>query len=300
MLCPLLSHYHKPHGSFKLLSVSDMRPGFTKGSLHQLLQNKMKNHSLRGRVGIALVDLTGGKMDFAGWQETKSFNAASTNKILPVYALFQLRSDLRYLAQSKNFPSLEALELDAVMMWTKRSAAMRGRYSFEMKDVPNLKWLFQTSPIKPIQFTAQAKAALNNFANNKVISDTLIKKIGYTYMASVAVQAGLAYECHLNGGGMWLQTDYHPNKAGRWRIKPKRRGDPPPFAPRWVNLTALSATTFFTLLARNKLVDSTSSVEIKGVISRGGCFINVPGGLFTLGKCGWAGSEAVLKKLFPL
>ena len=73
----------------------------------------------------------------------------------------------------------------------------------------------------------------------------------------MALQSGL---CDEKQGGLWLNAAY-AKTAITWRSSPF------PTLPR-PSATALSAATFFTLLAQGRLVDQASSNEIAKVLKR--------------------------------
>ena len=342
----LATHYHRRKGAWKKLELIDMVPGFLppgmltipgipksipKGvlrsilagilkpirernnpsKLHLELQKLMKTKlkAYRQICGIALVDLTGKKInkpEFAGWHFMQPFYGASTIKILPVYVLFQLRSDLRYLAATKRITSITALKTEAAKLWATPPFAayiMQGRLTYKTKGsrsgtkryLPDIDWLFEFDSSHVLQFKTQATTLLSGFSDKAKISK-LIEKIGCPYIASVTVQAGISIEGYNKksswkkhfGGGAWIQTDYLDHQLGRWY--PKR-------GPFWISATAYSMATFFTLLAQEKLVDSTSSKDLKRFYNAktgAGCADPWPNSLnhFDIwAKCGQSGTK---------
>jgi len=83
----------------------------------------------------------------------------------------------------------------------------------------------------------------------------LIVPLGFEYIGSVALQSGLFDE---KQGGLWLNAAYG-KPALTWTSSPF------PTLPRH-SATALSAATFFTLLAQGRLVDQASSNKIAKVL----------------------------------
>ena len=83
---------------------------------HFLAKEKLGKQSPCDRVRVALVNLTGPRWfdpDLALWGGTYPMEAASVSKLLVVYALFQLRFDLRALAElTKDRAKLRAAALD--------------------------------------------------------------------------------------------------------------------------------------------------------------------------------------------
>jgi V8-like Glu-specific endopeptidase len=87
------------------------------------------------------------------------------------------------------------------------------------------------------------------------ITSTLVREIGYPYIASTLLQSGL-YD-PARGGGMWLGHSYW---GSSWRGA--LSGGPPQSA------TAGGAAAFMALLAQNRLVDPHSSAEMRALIQK--------------------------------
>jgi hypothetical protein len=274
------------------MTVSDLNPGFIDANdnlvtdtsstglqtcLQKLITTQFQNYlsnkanaapSAGDRLRVALVDLTGDKMtrpDFAGWGSTASIYGASAPKILAVYAAYQLRMDLRHLAQIQSISTGPALEQAALQRWNLKSNA------------PNLVWLFdirhRSGTPNALDFTAAARTALDGIMHNEHAASVIVA-VGFPYIASVAWQSGLF---HPTRGGLWLTGSYG---KGQWNSNPVR-------GVQSANITALSAATYFTLLAQGRLVDGAASTAIKTVL-RGGCLTSTfPPGLGAVAsKCG--------------
>ena len=300
----LLDHFQSPKqpdpttpgrfvtGPVAKLDVKDMNPGFvdandqlitdTSGAglqacLHKLITTQFRNYlsnpqntapSAGDRLRVALVDLTGAKIaqpEFAGWGSTVSMYGASVPKILALYGAHQLRMDLRQLAASQSISAGKTLEQAALRAWTLKS------------HLPNLAWLFDirhwSGDPSALDFTPAARTVFEGIMHNAEAGE-LITKVGFPYIASVAWQSGLY---HPTRRGLWLTSSYG---KGQWGSNPMKNVYS-------ANATALSAATYFTLLAQGRLVDDRSSREITSTLA-GGCFT----GLFpeSLGlvasKCG--------------
>lgn len=87
------------------------------------------------------------------------------------------------------------------------------------------------------------------------ITSTLVRDIGYPYIASTLLQSGL-YD-PARGGGIWLGHSYWGTS---WRGA--LSGGPPQSA------TAGGAAAFMTLLAQDRLVDPHSSAEMRALIQK--------------------------------
>jgi V8-like Glu-specific endopeptidase len=278
----LLDHMHVPKtpdpahaGTFKIgsltgLKTADLNPGFIDASdnlitdvnnagLQRCLELSItsdfqglltaRNQTKPGpgdRVRVALVDLTGNKLtkpDFAGWGSTAAIYGASVPKILAVYAAFQLRSDLRELAGRKSPKDGADLERQAIAEWNTKGLT---------KLLPNLVWLFDIrhwTPGGALDFTGNARSSIGDILHDCPAAD-LIVNTGFPYIGSVTWQSGLY---HAKRSGLWLRASYCGKAT--WAS--------PVATPNSTNATALSAATYFTLLAQGRLVDDASSGEIR-------------------------------------
>lgn len=228
---------------------------------------RKKSASGNDRLRVGLVDLSGPKLtrpDLAGWGSTVAMYGASVPKILALYAAYQLRRDLRNLA----IGSGKTLESTAIRKW--RGKGLRSGF-------PNLVWLFDirnwSGNPQTLDFTAAARKVFQNIMHNADAGE-LITKVGFPYIASVTWQSGLY---HPKRGGLWLTSAYG---KGKW-------GSNPIASVNSANVTALSAATYFTLLAQGRLVDDASSNEIKAWLAHG-CFTGLfPADLgLVASKCG--------------
>ncbi len=305
----LLDHIHtpaQPHpttpGSFVAgapakLEVKNMNPGFIDASdqlmtdtsanglqtcLHKLITTKFQNFlsnksntasSSGDRLRVALVDLTGNKItqpDFAGWGSTLAMYGASVPKILAVYAVHQLRRDLRELAASQGISDGKKLKQTVLQSWKLR------QWNPDLNGLFDLhKWT--GSPVA-LDFNAATQKLFDGIMHNAE-AGTLIAKVGFPYIASVTWQSGLY---HPASGGLWLTSSYG---YGSW-------GANPVAGVQSANLTALSAATYFTLLAQGRLTDSAASSAMIRVL-RGGCITkHFPSGLGVVAsKCGVYGGH---------
>ena len=299
----LLDHLHFPKqadaskpgqfvtGSIAKLAVSDMNPGFKDANdnlitdtsstglqtcLHKLITTQFQNYlsnksstapSAGDRLRVALVDLSGTKIaqpDFAGWGSTVSMYGASSPKILSLYAAHQLRMDLRNMATSQSISDGRILENAALQTWKLRGA-------------PNLEWLFNirklTENPDTLKFSPQAREAFQGIMHNEQAGE-LITKVGFPFIGSATWQSGLF---HPRRRGLWLTSSYG---KGQWGNNPIR-------GVHGANITALSAATYFTLLAQGRLVNDASSTGMKHWL-RGGCLTGLfPENLgLVAAKCG--------------
>ena len=286
----LLDHMHVPKtrdssGAFKtgaiaIMTPSAMNPGFVDdhdevitdrgaSGLQTCLEKAITDRFSRllarstatkpsggDRVHVAVADLTGAKLarpDFAGWGSTVAIYGASAPKILAVYAAFQLRTDLRKMAEDQAIPTGKELAEFAVKRWREKKVS---------RGLPDLKWLFDiqhwSAQPNDLKFTADVEAALAGINENDDASK-LIRGVGFPYIASVAWQSGLRHGAR---GGLWLSNAYDGGDG--WADNPSMK------APAAIhNITALSAVTYFTLLAQGRLVDDFVSAEITNILFKG-------------------------------
>lgn len=274
------------------LTVGDMNPGFfdfsdnlmvdTSSSglqtcLHKLITSQFKNYlssssattpSKNDRIRIALADLTGDKFtqpEFAGWGSSMAMYGASVPKILGVYAAHQVRMDLRQLANSQALTNGKDLKKAALANWNLKSDAPDLEQLFDI-----LKW---SGNPDTIDFTQSLRDAFAIIKENRGAAK-VISSVGFPYIGSLAWQSGLFHPIR---GGLWLTTSYG---KGDWSSNPVKGVSS-------ANLTALSAATYFTLLAQGRLVDDAGSTDIKNVL-RHGCTTSLfpPGLGVKAAKCG--------------
>ena len=206
----------------------------------------------RDLVHVAVVDLTKAKLskpDLAAWGAPVDMYGASVPKILALYAAFQLRADLRNLIARTSPADGKHLESSAIAEWKAKGIT---------KQLPDLVWLFDVrkwAAAATLDFTPEARSAFANISHN-CPAGTLIDKVSLPYIGSVTWQAGLLRP---TASGLWLKASYC-DKAG-W--------DSPMNTPFTHNATALSAATYFTLLAQGRLVDDSSSADIRNALKRG-------------------------------
>ncbi|HWS62717.1 MAG TPA: trypsin-like peptidase domain-containing protein, partial [Steroidobacteraceae bacterium] len=284
----LLDHVHIPKapdpahpGAFitgvpTKLTVADLNPLFFAGSgtvildstptglqhcmdrlissgFNELLGSKGQTGPGAGdHVHVALVDLTKGKLtapEFAAWGAPVDMYGASVPKILALYAACQLRADLRNMIALKAPADGKQLESLAVAEWKAKGLTV---------PLPDLEWLFDIrnwAAVTTLDFAAGARAAFAHISDN-CSAGTLIAKVSLPYIGSLAWQSGLLRP---TSSGLWLKSAY----CG------KASWNSPVNTPFTHNATALSAATYFTLLAQGRLVDDASSTDIRNALKHG-------------------------------
>jgi hypothetical protein len=218
------------------------------------------------KIQLALVDLTGDKIfspEFAGWGSTVPRDGGSVSKLLSLYALYQLRFDLRHLATTGSITAWPDLKKAAAENWKKGKVAA----------APDFATIFdEASDVKDPQFKEWLQPDHFN-VNDDCTATKLIHALSFPYIGSVAVHSGLRHD---KRGGFWISGSYddpnppkppaHPHCVARaWPDSPIPPADRSPRI-----ITALSVATFYTLLAQHRLVNSADSQAIFKQLSIGG------------------------------
>jgi hypothetical protein len=322
---PLLSHSHVrrtcPSTSWQsdtavsVMSPSTMNPGFVKrddtlafdSSLDAKLSSLLLDtpayatmlapESLRTRtpspgdkIRVALVDLTGYKIckpGLAAWGSTTPIAGASTAKVSIVYAAWQLLMDLNEMARVNNIATAAGLRSQANDAWSG------------LLCKPDLDWLItfdESGSVVVAKRSARMEKHLKEMVDARFSgvgtarASELILRIGFEYIASVLWQSGLR---HPTRQGLWIGRIYKDTS-------PTAKTDPAchtgcalttwknnPCGATGISITALSAATFFTLLAQRRLVNESSSTEIEALLSRACNFIpTITGVTNRARKCG--------------
>jgi hypothetical protein len=232
--------------------------------------------------------------------------AASTGKIGIIYTAYQMLSDLRETA-----------------FIYARTIRTTGNLSDKMKKdawkslvcQPDLSWLFTfDDSVNPVR--VEMSKSLDDYLKNMVggpsrsstqLAFELILRIGFEYLASVLWQSGLR---HPRRRGLWFHNTYEAdtidnrlvnlscNKKDNYYDSGRQinyvRWTRDPLGGVGIDLNALSAATFFTLLAQRRLVNPQLSQQMEALLSTG-CWLSgasVPTGARRLAvKCGAASNN---------
>ncbi len=242
------------------------------------------------KIRVALVDLTGDKIckpGYAGWGSTTPIAGGSTVKIAIVYAAHQPLFDLNELARARSIGTAADLKTKAIDTWSGLTCK------------PDINWLVETdesaTPVK-------AKASANLRKHLKEMVDAtfsgvstsraseLILRLGFEYIASVLWQSGLR---HPTREGLWFGNTFKDVSITAKSNPACHTGTNPilwaknPLGTTGIALTALSAATFFTLLAQRRLVNESASLEMEGLLRTGCRFIpSISGVTIRATKCG--------------
>lgn len=248
----------------------------------QTLQTRLDNlmnttyPKLKNKVKIALVDMSGRTKStcpsFAGLNENDNFGGASTPKIAPLYALFQLKYELEnLLLLTPSILTIVDLEKEMLRKW----ATLKG-----LGIKPKISKLYVLNG-RVLSFKPDIQAILNNFSHTNPGLSKIISLIGYAYIGSLMVKSGLFQPKSGKkryGEGIWLTSSYG-KYIGVWGSSPFGG-----LGGGGQNITAKSVATFFTLLAQNKLVYSREMKNILG--GNGGCMVSQWVTNVVAAKCG--------------
>jgi hypothetical protein len=307
------------------MSPATMNPGFLKADdtiefdtaldakLVQLILDTPKYKSMvsaesRGtrtahredRLRVALVDITGDKIckpGYAGWGSTFSMPGGSTPKVLILFAAHQLIFDLNEMARTGSITTRADLTSKAATAWSGLTCK------------PDLNWLVDLDDSGP-RVTASASTKLKTHLKEMVTrsfsgvsvsrASELMLRLGFEYIASVTFQSGLR---HPTRAGLWLGNTYLDATVTAKTDARCHRGSNPivwsanPLGATGITLTALSAATFFTMLAQRRLVNASASSAMETLLETGCGFVSLPGITRRATKCGLTSSlryDAVL------
>jgi hypothetical protein len=261
------------------MNPQNMNPGFIadndqilvkknlQEALSQLIKTKYKKYirsntpSNNDNFSISLIDLSGDKVlnpEYAGWGSVVPKYAASTAKIIPIYGIFQLKFDLETLLNKENVTTLSDAKKQIISLYKKYRLInykpdWHNIFDYNISSTGKTTLSFKNSLAKIIEDTIH---------NNNTAASKLIHAVSYPYLASILLQSGIT---HTSRGGLWIVRDYGGvNKS--WENRPstkfKLAGSH--------NATALSASTYFTLLSQGRLVSDIYSKQIKEIL-RNGC-----------------------------
>ncbi len=278
-----------------------MNPGFIDAStdsvnkntsLQAALENLLdtKYRRIKSKIAVALVDLTGPAKnfapEFAGWHETEQLFGASVPKIAPLYAVFQLHQDLQTLANRARISAKSDLLEEAAKRWERE-----GLKRTLQPKIAKLFTFLESFP-KPIELRVGPNltdllCCAFHFSCNRSAT-ILLDLVGFPYLSSALWQSGLF---HKKRGGLWLQSGYglklesdcasKCDSIGTTRCNHVLAGykptSPPIFLPikrfgfrqfSSQNVSALSAATYLTLLAQQRLAGNNASVAMQSFLAK--------------------------------
>lgn len=284
-------------------SIDTVTPAkWLQGALNQLITTKYA--ATKDHMSAALVDLTGPRLfapEFAGWRETVQTVGGSVPKLLPLYALFQLQQDLQLLANSRHIADKKVLVSEMRKQWA--------RDKLGVSQQPKIEDLMLLVEKRPASVEVRVAPALSEVLCCTFVSPCdrpatiLIDKLGFSYLSSIAWQSGLF---HKKRGGLWLDWNYGAKPDCEKKCKDEGDHLPcnnlfPTFKPtsspvilsarlgipkvNHINVTALSAATYFTLMAQERLGGVAASKPISDVLKEACTLFKAPRKGTTDGDC---------------
>jgi hypothetical protein len=241
--------------------------------------------------GFAVVDLTKPASylaPYAGWGDTDHFLIASMAKLLPFYAAFQMRSELRNFYYNLELINTAAIDIGTLAVHAReRYATMRAsagnhpnienmfciesdKVEFKRQTVtdPDLNNLYyeNLSQLNTLAFRERLRL-MAGWSDNKATS-LVMKDIGYEYLWALTQRGGLCRPRWNKltpmdpaaggpGGGLFLSTGYDGLLAD-WRNPPSEIPTIPPTQAG----NARSIATLMTLLARKQLLGGSDHTEM--------------------------------------
>jgi len=287
------------------LALSKLVFDFLKAKYPALLtaQSKASGRPSPGdQVRIGLADLKGiDKLcapKIAGFGLTNPMIGGSTTKILIYYAAHQLLFDLKELVRVHKIPTLPALrqrlksvwkgikcEPDLSWLFNFTNSPPGGLLGIEMNRSPDIN-ARQCARIPPPPSPSARPAHLAGYLNDIVKqcdstrkASELIMRIGFEYIASLATQSGLF---HPQRSGLWFGTTYcsdilsapvekncHTKTRSFCGAEFRVLWNDDPLGSGAILATALSVSTYYTLLAQRRLVSPAHSANIEGYLKHG-------------------------------
>jgi hypothetical protein len=275
---------------------------FLKAKFPALLtaQSKASGRASPGdQVRIGLADLKGiDKLcapKIAGFGLTNQMIGGSTSKILIYYAAHQLLFDLKELVRVHRIPTLPELrqrlktvwkgmkcEPDLSWLFTFRNSPPGGLLGIEMNrfvDIDARACARAPAPPRPSERPAHLVGYLNDIVkqcDSTRKASELIMRIGFEYIASLAAQSGL---WHPQRSGLWFGSTYcsdilsapvdrncHSKTNSFCGAESRVLWKDDASGTGAILATALSVTTYYTLLAQRRLVSPAHSSNIEGYL----------------------------------
>lgn len=269
---PDLTPFHFPH----VLPAGAAEAGLTPDST---LSAKVRDaisripERLRGKVALAVADLTGSKAAprYAGFNDQANFDSASVGKICGLLAAYQFETDVnRFLDEHATLQSAPELA----------SALERHFSSLNLaRPYPRSDAILHFHPgARPrVSLVDGFKARLEHISDGNENGSAPVALLNYPYLASVLLAYGLFDTTRQRG--FWIRSTwlrFPPATPGPFDLAPWTDSPLKPSTSH--SVSALAATRYFTLAAQGKLVNRATSQRIlenlAPVASAGGCLLD--------------------------
>lgn len=250
----LLKHYPSE-------SALNLNPGYYKNqklapqpALQQCLLTELTKAGVSkkwpNKVGLALVDLTGDKLndpEIATYHANTTMYGASQAKTAALLGAHQLLYDLKHVAAGlakKGQTSLAALVAQVTKDYGLGKDLKHLQQMFDLKESPNG---------VAIAFKASFKDALDQMIriSNNAKATQVIKQVGFNYIHSVLWQTGIYDQAQ--GGGLWVGRTFAGGSL--WHRDP--------VAHQSHATNAITMAKYMTLVAQRRLVSPELSASIE-------------------------------------
>ena len=203
----IFRHWRSPGGGPVIVAAADLDPGFTDNAQTKSCLDAWRKSTAPSaqHSHVALVDLSHAGARYAGIRDTESVDLASSSKAGIMYPAFQLRRDVRVLAERDKPATAAALFAAVRDKWAldlvdgghfRNRAAARGWVN---SNAPMLERTIAYSPGTPVSPTSHPVSFATDFEN--AVSEMIvhsdndartkcIELMKATYMNSVFSQSG--------------------------------------------------------------------------------------------------------------
>lgn len=259
-------------------------------ALDDVIQNKLAiTSSVMHMYSFAVADLTLYSLktgrSYAGWNDTEQMFVASLAKLLPLYAAYQLRTDVRFVAQQLGTTDLSQIATELRSRYQRLDSA-----SIPALSLPKIETFFQVDDGDIVNFAATPDMQEDSIlgaahGNNASISalkaqehlrlmagwsdnfaaSRVIQALGFNYLWALALRSGLyrsswpALTRHdyraSDPGGLFVSLDYHGSVWGSDPAQGPRRTPGAPLVGYNQGATARSIVFLLSALVMEKLID---------------------------------------------
>jgi hypothetical protein len=276
---------------------------------------------------FAIVDLTDGAHPaYAGSNDTNYMYVASLAKILPLYAAYQLRVDIRTLSTAigstdlgllatearLRYGSMDAststssLKLPQIETFFTVDAAGRIDFAFDDKSDADLETAYQNRPLLSMLKAREHLRLMSGWSDN-IAATLVIRAIGFKYLWSLTKRSGL-YRMSWNRLTRHATIDWEPSGLffgrdydGRyWGDGPEERNwiTTPPKRPSQA-ACARSIAYLMTMLGLEKLIDHEAHCGMFEMLRKDSSFVEpTHRGEFSpigagMNQAGWTAAQPV-------
>jgi hypothetical protein len=245
--------------------------------LQNLLSSNPKYKRNKKDFAVSIVDMTGSKKanpEYAGYNDTLSFDAGSTAKLTGLIATYQLKFDCNnFLKQNATITTLPELNTLLTATWIAKG--------MEAKYFPKLDLIFKfDAATRTVEIQDKLKDRFDEISRGNENGATALCLIGYHFIGSTMLALSLF---NPTTSGLWVRKNYgkdQPNLEYLGNFIAKFNWNDNPFKSEIYNVNAISMAQLYTLCAQERLIDKNSSqailkhIELKSDDTGGGCATN--------------------------